>query len=72
LGSIDNIFFEAIYSDYTKRYLDIAEMFLKTVTRSKICAAICCPILEFIIYDYIGKEGKGLYFWKSQAKIRSK
>jgi hypothetical protein len=25
LGSIDNIFFETIYSDNTKRYLDVAE-----------------------------------------------
>jgi hypothetical protein len=31
LGSFDNIFFEGIYSDNTKRYLDVAEKFLKTV-----------------------------------------
>jgi hypothetical protein len=48
LKSMDYIFFEAIYLDKTKRHLDEAEMFLKTVTRSKICAAICGPILEFL------------------------
>jgi hypothetical protein len=34
--------------DITKIYLDVAETFLKTVTRSKICAAICSPVLEVL------------------------
>jgi hypothetical protein len=70
LGSIDNIFFEAIFSDNTKRYLDVAETFLKTVTRSKICAAICGPVLEFL-WNVTSRIGKYRGVISQSIKYRS-
>jgi hypothetical protein len=49
----------AIYSNTTKRYLDVAEIFLKNVTWSELCAPICDPVLV-LGHDWITCPGRKL------------